>query len=1046
MAKKIKTKSSTVKQTSNKNKIKKINALDNIPKTKADLTKLVKDLQKKLNNIKVNSIEPEIQTGNKKLQNTDAKYRVLFEQAAVGVAEIDSNSGKFIQINQRYCDILGMTKNEMTSTNFQNITHPDDLKTDLNYMKLLLKGDIKEFRMEKRYIKKDGMIIWVNLSVSPMWDPGQKPTHHIAVVEDITQRKFVEEKLIKSNRLYAVISQVNQMIVRTKDKEKLYEEVCRIAIEYGKFRMVWIGEVNPLTKDVVPLTFSGEENGYLKIINKISINNEPTGRGPTGKAIRKNKHFICNDIENDLDFLPWKEEALTRGYKSSAAFPITSLGKVIGSLNIYSSEVNFFDKEEIELLDEIVKDINYALEAIENENNRQIADDKLYESEVRYRLLHESMMDCFIQVDMAGKIKDVNKSYLDMLGYSRDEVLMLTYHDLTPSKWFEFEQRIVEEQILVKGYSDIYEKEYIRKDGTIFPVELRTYLLRDENGNPDGMWAIVRDITDRKQSNEKLKTSELKFKSLFENANDAIFLMSGNTFIDCNTKTEEIFGCTRQQILNHAPSEFSPQLQPDGSSSLEKASEKINAAYSGEPQLFEWQHIKYDKTPFDAEVSLNKIVIEGSEFLQAIVRDVTDRKKFESKLQESETKYRLLVENQSDLVVQVNADGEFTFISPSYCKVFGKKEDELIGKNFMPLVHEDDRELTRLSLESLKKPPHSSYHEQRAMTENGWRWLGWSNHAILDKNNKIESIVAIGRDITEQKNAEIALIESETKYREMVEQINDVIFTTDINGKFTYISPTIETLGGYKPEEMIGKSIVSFLEPSFLTKFKEQFNKVLNGNLEPSEYRAVNKSGDYRWIRISSKPIFSENNLIGLRGVLTDINDHKLAEQKIRENEEIFQQLLQNSPVYMFFKDENIRPIRLSKNYEQMLNMPLENILGKNMNELFPSELAESMVEDDKKILQKGELVKVDEEFDGRYYTTIKFPIKIEGKPTYLAGFTLDLTERVKAEKELKQKMDELERFNRLMVGRENKMVELKKEINELCGKLGLPQRYNPQG
>ncbi len=1046
MAKKIKTKSSTVKQTSNKNKIKKINALDNIPKTKADLTKLVKDLQKKLNNIKVNSIEPEIQTGNKKLQNTDAKYRVLFEQAAVGVAEIDSNSGKFIQINQRYCDILGMTKNEMTSTNFQNITHPDDLKTDLNYMKLLLKGDIKEFRMEKRYIKKDGMIIWVNLSVSPMWDPGQKPTHHIAVVEDITQRKFVEEKLIKSNRLYAVISQVNQMIVRTKDKEKLYAEVCRIAIEYGKFRMVWIGEVNPLTKDVVPLTFSGEENGYLKIINKISINNEPTGRGPTGKAIRKNKHFICNDIENDLDFLPWKEEALTRGYKSSAAFPITSLGKVIGSLNIYSSEVNFFDKEEIELLDEIVKDINYALEAIENENNRQIADDKLYESEVRYRLLHESMMDCFIQVDMAGKIKDVNKSYLDMLGYSRDEVLMLTYHDLTPSKWFEFEQRIVEEQILVKGYSDIYEKEYIRKDGTIFPVELRTYLLRDENGNPDGMWAIVRDITDRKQSNEKLKTSELKFKSLFENANDAIFLMSGNTFIDCNTKTEEIFGCTRQQILNHAPSEFSPQLQPDGSSSLEKASEKINAAYSGEPQLFEWQHIKYDKTPFDAEVSLNKIVIEGSEFLQAIVRDVTDRKKFESKLQESETKYRLLVENQSDLVVQVNADGEFTFISPSYCKVFGKKEDELIGKNFMPLVHEDDRELTRLSLESLKKPPHSSYHAQRAMTENGWRWLGWSNHAILDKNNKIESIVAIGRDITEQKNAEIALIESETKYREMVEQINDVIFTTDINGKFTYISPTIETLGGYKPEEMMGKSIVSFLEPSFLTKFKEQFNKVLNGNLEPSEYRAVNKSGDYRWIRISSKPIFSENNLIGLRGVLTDINDHKLAEQKLKENEEIFEQLLQNSPVYMFFKDENIRPIKLSKNYEQMLSMPLENILGKNMNELFPSELAESMVEDDKKILQKGELVKVDEEFDGRYYTTIKFPIKIEGKPTYLAGFTLDLTERVKAEKELKQKMDELERFNRLMVGRENKMVELKKEINDLCGKLGLPQRYNPQG
>ncbi len=681
-----------------------------------------------------------------------------------------------------------------------------------------------------------------------------------------------------------------------------------------------------------------------------------------------------------------------------------------------------------------------------NITDRKLAEEKIFNTEVRYRLLHESMMDCFAQVDMAGKFKDVNKSFLDMLGYNRDEVLMLTYHDLTPSKWFEFEQRIVEEQILVKGYSDIYEKEYIRKDGTIFPVELRTYLLRDENGNPDGMWSIVRDITDRKQSNEKLKTSELKFKSLFENANDAIFLMSGNTFIDCNTKTEEIFGCTRQQILNHAPSEFSPQLQPDGSSSLDKASEKINAAYSGEPQLFEWQHIKYDKTPFDAEVSLNKIVIEGSEFLQAIVRDVTDRKKFESKLQESETKYRILVENQSDLVVQVNANGEFLFISPSYCKLFGKKEDELIGKNFMPLVHEDDRELTRLSLESLKKAPHTAYHEQRAMTENGWRWLAWSNNAILNKENKIESIIAVGRDITEQKNAETALIESETKFRNMVEQINDVIFSTDVNANFTYISPAIEILGGYKPDEIIGHFMGEFLDPAFLPKVKEQFQKVISGNLEPTEYRVKTKTGDYKWVRSSSRPIIKDNKPIGIRGVITDITERKLAEQKIRENEEIFQQLLQNSPVYMFFKDENIRPIRLSKNYEQMLSMPLENILGKNMNELFPSELAESMVEDDKKILQKGELVKVDEEFDGRYYTTIKFPIKIEGKPTYLAGFTLDLTERVKAEKELKQKMDELERFNRLMVGRENKMVELKKEINDLCGKLGLPQRYNPQG
>lgn len=125
---------------------------------------------------------------------------------------------------------------------------------------------------------------------------------------------------------------------------------------------------------------------------------------------------------------------------------------------------------------------------------------EIRQSEAKYRRLHQSMQDAFVSVDMTGRIQEFNEPYRRMLGYEPEELKALTYVDLTPEKWHQFEATIVEQQILKRRYSDTYEKEYRRKDGTIFPVELRTFLLTNNDDQPSGMWAIVRDITDRKRS------------------------------------------------------------------------------------------------------------------------------------------------------------------------------------------------------------------------------------------------------------------------------------------------------------------------------------------------------------------------------------------------------------------------------------------------------------------------------------------------------------------------------------------------------------------
>jgi two-component system, cell cycle sensor histidine kinase and response regulator CckA len=144
---------------------------------------------------------------------------------------------------------------------------------------------------------------------------------------------------------------------------------------------------------------------------------------------------------------------------------------------------------------------------------RKQAEKSLRESEARYRHLYESLMDGFAHVDMQGNIVDCNQTYQSMIGYERDELRSLTYMQLTPEKWHALEAKIVAEQILPHGYSEVYEKEYRRKNGEVFPVELRTSLLRDDEGIPVGMWAIVRDITERKRTEEALRKNETQFSN-----------------------------------------------------------------------------------------------------------------------------------------------------------------------------------------------------------------------------------------------------------------------------------------------------------------------------------------------------------------------------------------------------------------------------------------------------------------------------------------------------------------------------------------------------
>jgi PAS domain S-box-containing protein len=154
----------------------------------------------------------------------------------------------------------------------------------------------------------------------------------------------------------------------------------------------------------------------------------------------------------------------------------------------------------------------------------------------------------------------------------------------------------------------------------------------------------------------------------------------------------------------------------------------------------------------------------------------------EQALKRSEQNYRLLIENQTDMVVKVDTEGKFLFTSPSYGQTFGKTEDELLGKTFMPLVHPDDRHSTTKAMEELYRPPHAAYMEQRAMTKDGWRWLAWMDTAILDENKAVEAIIGVGRDVTKRKRAQEALVAEKERLAVTLRSIGDGVITTDRDG------------------------------------------------------------------------------------------------------------------------------------------------------------------------------------------------------------------------------------------------------------------------
>jgi PAS domain S-box-containing protein len=278
-------------------------------------------------------------------------------------------------------------------------------------------------------------------------------------------------------------------------------------------------------------------------------------------------------------------------------------------------------------------------------------------------------------------------------------------------------------------------------------------LLRAELRGRAQDWSALR------HADSLLRESELKHRLLFEAAGDAIFLMRGDRFIDCNSQTLVMFGCTREQIIGAPPYEFSPPTQPDGRPSAEEGLKKISLALTEGPQFFDWQHCRLDGMPFMAEVSLSRLELGNEKMLQAIVRDVSQRKQMEAQLTESERKYRELVEFANSIILRWNSEGIITFLNDYGLRFFGYSAEELIGRHvvgtIVPLTASNGLNMRPLMQQICADPKAYEQNVNENVRRNGDRvWIAWTNKIVLDAQGNVQEILSIGTDVTGQKRAD----------------------------------------------------------------------------------------------------------------------------------------------------------------------------------------------------------------------------------------------------------------------------------------------------
>ncbi len=500
-----------------------------------------------------------------------------------------------------------------------------------------------------------------------------------------------------------------------------------------------------------------------------------------------------------------------------------------------------------------------------------------------YKEIFTNSGDAIGVIDSEGKYLIQNPAHKNLYGFTDSELI-----GKTPAIHMGEEQfRKILNSLKQKGR---FKGEVIchNKNGDKLIINTSFFRIRDEESDAGYYVCFGRNVTDVIKADDALIKSEHKYRELVEKSLQGIIILQDFRIVYANEAFAKMTGYSVEKLLSFTPEDIEMVLHPDDRKlvlgNLSKRLLGLDA-----PQHYQFRVLGNDNKLRVMEIYAQRIEYEGKPAAQGFILDITDKVEARKALEESERNYRMILENTSDLIVKVDPEGRLMFVSPSYCKLFGKSEGELLGKPFMPLVHEEDRQRTADAMEDLKKPPHTCYVEQRAMTVKGWRWLAWSDKAIVDDEGNIIAIIGSGRDIHEMKQTEQTLkqrtefIETILKNLPMGLSVNEIR-----SGKFTFINDELKKIYGWDNEDLpdiqsVYKKVYTndFQKRQIMNEIKNNLENKIDVNMYWNDIEIKTKDGQTKIISTKIIPLYEQNLMIS---TVLDLTERIKADNQLKRS------------------------------------------------------------------------------------------------------------------------------------------------------------------
>jgi PAS domain S-box-containing protein len=759
--------------------------------------------------------------------------KLIIDSAPILVFYKD-NQGRFVRINKAFAEALPMSEEEFLGKTVFDLYSDKIAQAMTDDDQEVLKSKRSKLKIIEQYESANGMR-WVQTDKIPIFDKDGFPAGLVGFAQDITERKQAEDALRQSEEKYrTILEDIKEGYWETDlagNFTSFNNAICRI-VGYDKTEMLGMSY----------RAYTGTED-----VDKVYQAFNQVYR--TGKPIRNMNYEIV------------QKDGSTR-FAETSVFPRRN------------------DKEEIIGFRGVSHDIT------EHKN----MEEALKHSEERYRTILDEMQDGYFEVDLAGKWTFVNEANCRLMGFSREELTGKSYRAIFPS---EDAKKVYEtfNQIYLTGQpvrGSIFK--VIRKDGSTGLGEFTAFPLQNEKGEIIGFRGIGRDVSEHMQMEEALRRSEERYRTVLDEMEEGYYEtdLDGNyTFF--NDAICKKLGYSREELMGMS---FQVHTEPEDAKKIFEAYYEVFR--TNKPlKWFSPAQIRKDGARIFAEDSISCRRNERGEIIgfRGVSRDITQHLQMIGALSQSEEKYRSILETIEESYYEVDLAGNFTFFNETLRRGFGYSKEELMGMNYKVYTPpEIVKKVFGAYNQVYRTGEPLGWFPMEQIRKDGTR-LVLENSILPMRNEKgeITGFRGVGRDVTERKQMEEALRQSEEKYRTVLENMKEAYYEMDLTGNYTFFNDALCRHLGYSKEELLGMSYNVYVPPEKSKEAFEIYNRIYRTG-EPAEMFDVvqiRKDGKRIFVESSASPIRNEKDeIIGFRGVIRDVSERKRAEEERKQLEQ----------------------------------------------------------------------------------------------------------------------------------------------------------------